>query len=768
MSVAPPQAPPARGLTSAEAGRLLAAGVANHRPEQRSRSYRDIVVANVFNRFNAMLGLLLVVTLWVGPIQDAAFGLVLVANLAIGLVQEIRAKRMLDRVEVLVAPGARVLRDGREQQVAPGAVVHGDVVVLSRGDQLVADGTVLEADGLEVDESLLTGESEPVGKEAGSAVRSGTFVVAGGGTYEATATGAASYAARLAEHARQFKRTRSELRRDTNRILRVIGWLMPVAAVMLLVSQFDAHSSTIDAIRAAVAGMVTLVPEGLVLLTSLAFATAVLRLASRGALAQELPAVETVARTDVVCMDKTGTLTEGRITLSEVRSLDPGLDVGAALGALAASAPAHNAVLAAIAGAAPPPAGWRALATVGFSSARRWSAAAFEGRGTWVLGAPEAIAGRDRGGEWRQALLAAADAAQAGSRVVALAHTPGDALVADSLPAGLRPAALVLFDERLRPEAAGMIAYFQRQGVELRLLTGDSELTARAVARRLGLDESAVTGRASPEAKRRIIADLQAAGHVVAMAGDGVNDVPALKQADVAISLASGAPATRAISQFVLLRSDFDSVPEIVAEGRRVIGNMERLGRLFVTKTAYAFLISIVVGLLGLPFPFLLRQLTFVSMFTIGLPSFFLALEPSLSRAEPGFGRRTLRFAVPAGATIGAVTLACFAASSWSGAVSLHEARTIATLVLGGLSFWLLVIVSRPLTSARRVVVGLAAGAALAALGVPAVREFFAVAPLPAWCWIAVPGAIAAGGLLLEVAARAGTRRGGRAAAQAS
>jgi cation-transporting ATPase E len=743
-----------RGLTEAEALRRASAGLSNHASEQRSRSYGNILRANLFNRFNALLGALLAITIWLGPIQDAVFGLILAANLAIGLSQEIRAKIILDRLTVLTATRARVMRDGSVRDIATSDAVRGDVLLLSRGDQVVADGFLLEAADLEIDESLLTGESEPVSKTQSARVLSGTFVVAGSGLFEATDVGAAAYGRRLASEARRFKQAPSELRSGTNRILRAIGWIMPPAALLLLASQFRAHASWIDAARATVAALVTLVPEGLVLLTSLAFAVAVLRLARRGALAQDLAAIETLARVDVVCMDKTGTLTEGRISLSRVQALQPRADVEQALGAVAAAEPNPNAVLVALAEAFPKPEGWTALSRVAFSSARRWSAASFEGRGTWVLGAPEAIVPREPDAAWESTIEQARTAAEAGCRVLVFASTPTMPVAAASPPPDLSPAGLILLEERLRPEAAAMVEYFRREGVELRIITGDSELTAAAIARRVGLDPASVTGRVAPEDKRRIIQRLQAAGHVVAMAGDGVNDVPALKQADVGISLASGSPAARAISQFVLLHSSFESVPEIVAEGRRVIGNMERLGKLFVTKTAYAFVLSLLVGVVALPFPLLLRQLTLVTLFTLGLPSFLLALEPNLSRARPGFAWRTVRLAAPAGTIVGIATFGAFAASIWFGGAAVGQGRSVATLVLGGSCFWLLTIVSRPMSLARSSLLMVMALLSAVALAIPAVREFFAIETLPGWEWALAAASVLAGGFLLEVAVR--------------
>lgn len=743
-----------KGLSEDEALRRASAGLSNRAAEPRSRSYGSILRANLFNRFNALLGTLLLITIWLGPLQDAVFGLILAANLAIGLSQEIRAKIVLDRLTVLTAARTRVMRAGSIREVGASDVVLGDVLVLGRGDQVVADGILLQGADLEVDESLLTGESEPVPKTEGGRVLSGSYIIAGSGLFEATEVGGAAYGRRLAAEARQFKQAPSELRSGTNQILRVVGWMMPPTALLLVASQLRIHAWWIDAARTTVAGLVTLVPEGLVLLTSLAFAVAVLRLARRGALAQELAAIEALARVDVVCMDKTGTLTEGRMSLCGVQALKPRAEVEQALGAMAAAEPDRNPVLAALAQEFPKPEGWRMLSRVAFSSARRWSAASFDERGTWVLGAPESVVPQKLTAAWEAAMEQAHSAAAAGSRVLILASAATMPVTAASLPPDLTPAAVVLFEERLRPEAAAAVAYFRHEGVELRIITGDSELTAVAVARRVGLDPSTVTGRVSPDEKRRIIQRLQAAGHVVAMAGDGVNDVPALKQADVGISLVSGSPAARAISQFVLLRSSFESVPEIVGEGRRVIGNMERLGKLFVTKTAYAFVLCLLVAVAALPFPLLLRQLTLVTLFTLGVPSFFIALEPNLNRARPGFAWRTVRFAIPAGTIVGAVTFGAFAASMWVEGMPVAQARSVATLVLGGICFWLLMITSRPLTLGRSFLLVVMALLSVVGIAVSAVRDFFAIESFPASAWTLVGASVFIGGLLLEAAVK--------------
>src|SRR3954447_1254386 len=383
---------PARGLSAADVAERVEKGEVNRAPAAPTRTVSQIVRANVFTRFNALLGAMLVLILIVGPLQDALFGVVLVANTLIGIVQELRAKRTLDRLTLLTAPTATVVRDGDASRVAASAVVRDDVLALEPGDQIVVDGDVLLSDRLEVDESLLTGESEPVVKAPGDRVLSGSFVVAGTGRIEVRELGADAYAARIAEDARRFTLTRSELRSGIDRILtHVTGAIVPTAA-LLFVSQYRADDAWRPALSGAVAGTVAMVPEGLVLLTSIAFSVAVVRLAKRRVLVQELPAVEGLARVDVLCIDKTGTLTEGKLALDRIERLDDDLDPEPVLAALAAADPAPNATLRAIGDALESPGGgWTVEDTVPFSSARKWSAAAFVGHGAWLLGAPDVL-----------------------------------------------------------------------------------------------------------------------------------------------------------------------------------------------------------------------------------------------------------------------------------------------------------------------------------------------------------------------------------------
>jgi len=741
---------PLTGLTAAEVEERVRSGDVNVADDRTSRTFGEIVRANVLTRFNAILGSLLVVILVVGPIQDALFGVVLVSNALIGIVQEWRSKRTLDRLAVLNAPRARAVRDGALHDLPTDAVVLDDLLEIRAGDQIPADGVVRASEGLELDESLLTGEADPVDKPVDGDVLSGSIVVAGRGQIQTTAVGADAYARRLATEARRFTLVRSEIQAGINRILIYVTWaLVPTAAVLAL-SQFAAeHESWREAVAGTVAGVVAMVPEGLVLLTSLAFAIAAVSLARRQVLVQELPAVEGLARVDVVCVDKTGTITEGAIEFHSVEAIDETDPVTAALGALAADENA-NATMNALCAAFPAPDGWERDGAVPFSSARKWSAASFVARGSWVIGAPEMVF-PDAAHPVRER---AGDLAATGRRVLLLA-TSNAPLAGEDLPAGLEPAALVLFDEKVRPDAAETFAYFVEQGVNLRVISGDNPRTVGAVAARVGipdadrvfdarelpddvdalaevLESHAVFGRVTPQQKRDMVRALQSRGHVVAMTGDGVNDALALKDADIGIAMGGGAPATRAVAQLVLLDGRFATMPGVVAEGRRVIANIERVANLFVTKTVYAMLLAIAVGVARWPYPFLPRHLTVVSSLSIGVPAFFLALAPNLRRYEPGFIRRVLRFAIPAGFVAAAATFTAYGLSREVAGVELDEARTAATLVLLVTGLYVLGLLARPITQYRAILVGAMAGAFVLAVTVPAFADFYALQLPPA------------------------------------
>lgn len=756
------------GLTSGEVAARRAAGQVNLPPPAISRTVPDILRANLLTRFNLVLSALLAAVLVIGPLQDAVFALVMVFNSAIGIIQELRAKRALDRLALVTVPSARAVRDGRVVEIPTEEVVLGDLLVLGPGDQVVVDGTVLEESDLEIDESLLTGEAEPVAKSAGDRCLSGSLVMAGRGSYLADRVGADTYAAGLTVAARAFGLARSELRAALDRLLRWIGWLiLPVGGVLLLTG-WRAGERPAEALRGAISGMVGLIPQGLVLLLSAALAMGVARLARQRVLTQELAAVEGLARVDVVCFDKTGTLTEGRLRVLAVEPLGGGPEAGAPLGAVAGADPSPNATLRAIATAFPPPEGWQAAEVAPFSSERRWCGASFPGHGVWALGAPEVVT--------TDPVLAAraAELAGEGIRVLALAACA-------SLPEGGEgrgtPAALVLLGDEVRPDAAATVAYFARQGVALKVISGDHPATVGSIARRVGIAGPAVDaadlpaepaalaaamegisvlGRVTPEQKRDVVRALTGAGHVVAMTGDGVNDVLALKAADIAVAIGSGSAACRSIAHLILVDGDFRTLPEVVAEGRRVIGNIERVANLYLTKTCYALLLALSVGIAGLPFPLLPRHYTLVGSLTIGIPSLFLALEATAQRVRPGFLGRVLRFALPTGAVAGAAGFGAYVMARL-GWVSLDEARTTTTLVLLGIGLLALLLIARPHTRPRVVLTtGLLAAAAGCFLVTP-VRDFYAL-DLPHRSVLATAIAIVAGAGL---ALRAGLIVGG-------
>ena len=733
-------ATPLTGLTDTEVQERVSQGLTNASGERPSRSVSEILRGNILTRFNLILGTLLVVILIVGQPQDALFGFVLVANALIGIVQELRAKRTLDRLALLSEPHVHVVRDGQEDEIAVEALVLGDLVQLRSGDQVVADGAVRASSGLQIDESLLSGESRPVDKDPGDLLLSGSFVASGSGRYEATAVGAQAYARQLAAEARRFALVRSELMDGINRILRYVTWAIVPVAVLTTVSQLRANDSVSAALSGTVAALVGMVPQGLVLLTSVAFGVAAIGLARRRILVQQLPAVEGLARVDVVCFDKTGTLTDGTIAFDALVPLDPDASVDAALGALADDED-RNATLDAIARRFPPLDGWVRREMVAFSSARKWSAVTFTDHGTWILGAPEIVlAGAP------DAAARAAELAASGRRVVALASS-AEPPIGDSLPDGPHPAALVLFAEQVRADAADTVAYFAKQDVALKVISGDSPYTVGTVASEVGIPgaeqpvdarllpedldelgavvaERSVFGRVTPQQKQSMVKALQAQGHTVAMTGDGVNDVLALKLADIGIAMGAGASATRAVAELVLLDSSFASVPNVVAEGRRVTANIERVANVFITKTVWATLLAVAAGVALLPYPFLPRHLTIIDTLTIGIPCFFLALAPNLRRFRPGFVDRVLRFAVPAGAIIAAASFTVYAYAHAQG-LSLAQQRTEATIMTLALSLYVLILVAWPLTWLRLLLVmGVLLGF-VALFPLPRVRHFF-------------------------------------------
>jgi P-type E1-E2 ATPase len=746
---------PLRGLTDAEAERRRA----EHGPtpeEQHGRSYKSIVRANVFTVFNLILAVAGGLTLIFGEWQDALFLAILVANSGIGILQEVRAKLALDRLSALVAPHATVVRDGAARTVDVDELVPGDLVRIGPGDQVVADGTLEQSDGLELDESILSGESRPVARSVGDGIQSGSFAADGVGAYTVTAVGEQSYASRLTGEARSFRHPRSPLERTLNLLLFILVGAMVPLALALGYSLWHRHTSLHTAVPTSVAAVVTLVPEGLVLLTSLTFAVAAMRMARRGALAQQLNAIESLAAVDVVCLDKTGTLTEPALRVTELVGPESLADD---LGRYAASATARNATLEAIATAYPAESA-NVDEQLPFTSRRRFGGQRIGGVG-YVLGAPEhfTLDGLSEPAE---------RAAGEGRRVLAFG-------TAERLDDASPPATgLVLLAERLRPEARQTVEWFKSQGVQLKVLSGDRPETVASIAHDAGVEGSvfdasslpeneaglrhvvennAVLARISPEDKRRVVESLVAEGHYVAMIGDGANDVPALKAARLAIAQGTGTQMARAVADIVLVHGEFSSVPPMVDEGRRILRNMHRVAKLFVTKSVFAAFLILSVGLTPTAYPLLPRHLTLAATLTIGIPGFFLALGPSSGRySARGFLRDLGRFAIPAGTAAGLGVASSYLFALNVLGLDLLDAQTVATtaLVLVGLYLILALEAAGPVRGTAIVILTAALLATyLAILILPGTRSFFALsAPHISVLVPAILGAaLAAGGL---------------------
>jgi cation-transporting P-type ATPase E len=735
------------GLTELEAERRL---------EQRgtiepraTRSTRSIVLANTLTPFNAILTGLGVITLVFGDWRDALFLFIILTNSGIGIWQELRAKSKLDELAALVAPRATVVRDGQDRQVAVQDVLADDLVRVQPGDQVVADGDLVKADGLLVDESILTGESEPVARVVGETVRSGAFVVEGSAVYVACAVGEESYAERIAGAAREFRHPRSPLETSLNRLLYVLVAFMAPVGAMFMVALAKQDVGFRDAVTEAVAGLVTLVPEGLILLVSLTFAVAAMRMARRGALSQQLNAIESLASVDTICIDKTGTLTEARLDVRALVAAD-GVQPEAlrhALGRYAASTPGRNLTLDAIHvayPAEPEPVG----AIVPFSSRYRWSGVELHGV-RYVLGGPEAF---DLG-----PLAAQARAEQEqGRRVVAFGTT--SASYPDEVggpPPPTQLLGLVILAEELRPGIQATVEFLLDQGVDIRVLSGDDPHTVAAIARDAGIpladrplseaelpaddDElrgllatTGVVGRISPEGKKRVVEALTAEGRYVAMVGDGINDVPALKQSRLAIAQGSGAQMAKAVADVVLVGGDFSSIPPMIAEGRKVLRNLQRVAKLYVTKSVLAAFLILSIGLSSESYPLLPRHLTLAAALAIGIPTFFLALAPSSgSWSTDRFLREVGSFAVPAGVATGLGVIASFLITTNVFSHDLRDARTVATTVLIVTGLYFIVVLEAAGVRRSSWVAGLVAAlfaAYVVVLSVPKMRSFFDLA----------------------------------------
>lgn len=800
-----------QGLTQSEVFDAVNRGFVNVTNNRTSRSVLSIVRANVFTLFNAIIFAAMVVVLATGSWKDAVFGFVILINTGIGVVTELRAKRTLDRLSILVASKSIVRREGKNVYVDHSGIVLGDLLWVRSGDQVPADANVVKSWGLEMDESMLTGESVTVRKAADDFVYSGSTAVSGVALMRVTAVGDNSYASKLAAQAKVYTKTISDLSRGINTILKWMTIVVVPLCVLLVWSQINKVGGFAVALQtgqwksavvSAVAGVVGMIPEGLVLLTSLNFAVAAMRLARKKTLVQELESVETLARVDCLNLDKTGTITDGGIAFVGVDLIgdDSNRLVNQALFDLSNEENPNATGSAIMEGLKNQGVSYASSvsARLPFSSARKWSAIRYalkDGRfETWYMGAPEvlataicarksSVASGDSHSDnyhltdsFKQILNRVNEYAQQGNRVLLLAVAYSDSGDSNNatfssspvVSTSARPVALVRCSEKIRDDARQTLAWFRQQGVRCRVISGDNPTTVASVAEKVGLTGNSkpvsmdarqlpkdinqlaevlenvdVLGRVLPDQKKAIVQALHSKGHVVAMTGDGVNDTLALKEADLGVAMGNAAPAAKAVAQVVLVDSRFSHLPDVVAKGRQVMANMERVAGLFLVKTVYSALISAGVVLLGLNFPYLPRHITYIGSLTIGIPAFLLALAPNTRRYVPGFLHRVVRFALPNGiaVAVSVLVVSIFAPlmlargldSSNANASrliveSVHAVgvtRTICAVTVFVLGVAVLATVSKPLISWRGIMVLCFAAAGVIGAFIPFVAHFF-------------------------------------------
>ena len=707
------------GLSNEEVLKRKEDGKVNYIPKAPSRTIWQIIRANLFTSFNAINLILATIIILAGSPKNSLFVGVIVCNTLIGVAQELRAKETLEKLSVVSMVKAKVLREGETKEIPASEIVLDDIIYLENGIQIMVDAEVVYSNGLEIDESMITGESDSISKKLKDNLYSGSFVVAGEGYARVTKIGKQTYSSILAEEAKKFKVINSELRNAINKIFKILIWIIIPVSILLTVAQLKATGNDWrSAMIGTVSGIIGMIPEGLMLLTSATFIVSIVKLGKHDTLVQELCATEVLARVDVLCLDKTGTITQGNLKLSDIRNIGSRSDkeIDEILSVLIHNLPSNNPTQKAILDKYTSYNNEvKCIKKVVFSSKRKWGGAKFEGLGTWVLGAPEIILKE----KYNLIKGAVEEEAKKGKRVLLLANVCNDVLE-DELTGKIESAALILIEDIIRKEAPEVLAYFEKQGVEVKIISGDSPITVSEVARRAGVNEwknyidakelpddndkfreivrkTKVFGRVTPHEKKRIVKALQEDGHTVAMTGDGVNDVLALKTSDCGIAMANGSDATKAVAQLVLMKSDFSALPKVVEEGRKQIQNLERVSELFLSKTIFSIFVSVIASILLIEFPIDPIQLSLVGSCAIGIPGFFLALLPSTGKVEKGFLERVLTVSIPNGLILAIFTTSTFVIARHIGS-DITYSKTAALLLFAGISMMILIRVARPLT----------------------------------------------------------------------
>ena len=717
---------PEQGLTTAEAEVRARAGWVNGTPDTAAASEKEIILKNCATFFNLVFLVLAVLLVIAGSSpKNMTFLVVVVCNTVIGCFQEIRSKRAVDQLTLVAAQTMKTIRDGAAVMIRSDLLVRDDIVEFSPGNQICADAVVRSGE-LQVNESLVTGEADPIVKRCGDKLRSGSFVVAGIGRAQLTKVGPDSYAARLAAEAKANpKAAKSEMMRSLDKLIKCVGLALVPIGILLFHQEYTVLKLSLqDSMESVVAALVGMIPEGLYLLTSVAMAASALKLTKQRVLVQDMNCIETLARVDVLCVDKTGTITEPKMEVENVVPLtgQPPERLEAILDAFYHGQTPENDTARAMGELFGRESDWICTRRIPFTSATKWSGAVFQDQGAFLVGAPEFILG-SRYGELKETVE---DWSSRGYRVLLAAQYEGDPRPGGLIEERLIPLALIMLTNRIRPEAPATFAYFAEQGVSIRVISGDNPATVAEVARRAGIRgaehyvdvsalesdedlrraarECVVFGRVTPDKKKKLIRAMKAQGHTVAMTGDGVNDVLALKEADCGIAMASGSQAASQISSLVLLNSDFKSMPSIVNEGRKVINNIQRSASLFLVKNIFSFLFAIIAGLAKFPYPLQPLQLSLISSLTIGYPAFFLSLEPNNDRFHGHFLPNVLFRAAPGGITD---VLMMLGIELFARAFELPNAQlyTISCLVMLTVGNLMIYQGAKPLNKYRRLVV---------------------------------------------------------------
>ncbi len=723
-----------KGLSEEKVLELKEKGLVNYNYDVKTKSIGQIIAGNFFTLFNFLnFGLALAIFL-VGSYKNLLFLGVVFCNTLISTIQEIRSKKVIDKLSLLNESKATVIRDGKEVSIGIHEIVLGDIIKLKAGNQIVTDSRILVGEIL-VNESLITGESESVTKNKDMNILSGSFVVSGSCLAEVIHVGADNYTAQISAEAKYIKKVNSEIMNFINKIIKYISIAIIPIGVLLFLGQMDSGPFG-DTVIHVVAALIGMIPEGLVLLTSTVLAISVIRLSKYNVLVQELYCIETLARVDTICLDKTGTITKGEMEVSKLVPLNetPMNEIVDALSVMSYHMENDNQTMEAISKKYARKNDYKVLEVVPFSSQAKWSGISFEDV-SYIIGAPEIVL-KDTSKIDKELNLYTES-----NRTILLGKV--NHKLNKTLPLDVEPMALVIINDKVRFEAKATLGYFKEQGVDIKLISGDNPKTVAGVAKKVGLtdvkyidmskcdlpimeivDKYNVFGRVKPKQKKEIVMALKANGHTVAMTGDGVNDVLALKEADCSVAMNSGSDAARNVSQLVLLDSNFSSMPKVVAEGRRSINNIQRSSSLFLCKTTYATLLAILFMFLPLSYPFEPIQLTLTSVVTIGIPSFILALEPNNERINGKIILNVLKRSIPTALTI-VLNILIISILPYIIRLTSDEVSTLCVLLTGLTGFMLLYRISLPFNALRRCLFGFLI--VLFSFGVIFLRELFSL-----------------------------------------